>query len=275
MKTPFNCGYMNNPPGATFANAGCFALANGQPFFDVAGLFAANINGDSPDDAQLSFNEQMAFTLGNTDTVKTLQSQGITVLLTILGNHQNAGWSNFTTYSGAMVFAQQLATCVAKYGLDGIDIDDEYSTGTPNDTSLIMATSALRSLLPAGKLITKALFDDSNYFAATWNGMTLAQQLSYGWQMAYGSGGTERLEPYLGWGMTKGQLALGVQPGESDAGSLAAQVLAQGYGGMMMYTADNDDTETVGTVDAIAEAFYDQSASVTPGCWTTSSTDGT
>jgi hypothetical protein len=269
MKTPFNCGYVVNPKDATFANAGCFALADGPPFFDFAVLAAANINADSSGTAQLSLNDQMAYTLENTGTVKSMQSQGITVLLCVLGNWQNAGWSCFTDYPSAQAFAQQLASCVSQYGLDGIDIDDEYSQCATNNTSLIMVTSALKALLPAGKIISKALWQDGQYFSASWEGKTLAQQLSYGWEMSYGSGGTQqRLAPYLGWGMTKAQLALGVQSGEGDTGSLAQDVLSNGYGGMMLYTANNNDSQTIDTLNAISTVFYNESTAVTTGCWT-------
>jgi hypothetical protein len=126
-----------------FANVGCYVLEDGSQFFDVACIFAANINeaGGVP---SLYLNPQVSNVLNDTDAVKVLQELGITVLLTVLGNYEDAGWSCFTDESVATAWAQELADCVEQYGLDGIDIDDEYSTCTPNDTSLIMVTSIMR-----------------------------------------------------------------------------------------------------------------------------------
>ena len=47
------------------------------------------------------------------------------VLLSVLGNHQGAGFANFTSFAQADAFAAQLADAVTTYGLDGIDFDDE------------------------------------------------------------------------------------------------------------------------------------------------------
>ena len=142
MKSPFTAGYVVNPAGATFANAGCFALnTSGAPFLDFAILAAANINYDqTSQQAVLGLNPQMSYTLNNTGTVKSLQAQGIKVLLCVLNNWQNAGWSCFWDQPSAQAFAAQLATCVDTYGLDGIDIDDEYDSCTSpgNPVSIIM-----------------------------------------------------------------------------------------------------------------------------------------
>ena len=58
------------------------------------------------------------------------------VLLSILGNHQGAGFANFTDYASADAFAADLEQVVKTYGLDGIDFDDEYAEyGKKWDTS--------------------------------------------------------------------------------------------------------------------------------------------
>ena len=57
-------------------------------------------------------------------------------------------------------FAQQVADCVNTYGLDGVDLDDEYAeygkiSGLPSPSSTIMGSliTKLRELIP-NKLIT-------------------------------------------------------------------------------------------------------------------------
>jgi hypothetical protein len=262
----FDVGYLN-PADTAFQNIGCFVLQDGRRFFDIACLFAANVNYDSQSkQAVLFYNEQIADTL-NGGAVKVLQDLGVTVLLTVLGNHQPAGWSCFADEASAAAFAQQLAEAVDTYGLDGIDIDDEYSTCDPNDQSLIMVTHALRELEP-DIIISKALWSDFDYFASSWNGLTLAEQLSYGWEMSYGPGTPdERLAPYLQYGMQKNQLGLGVWSGQpSDVTSQTQQVQAEGYGGMMIF-AINDNEGTSSYANAIAEVFYDESVSLQSGCW--------
>jgi len=77
-------------------NAGKYTLANsGAQVIDVAVIFAANINYDGTS-AYLHFNDQVTNVLNNVATqVRPLQQKGIKVLLSILGNHQGAGFANF------------------------------------------------------------------------------------------------------------------------------------------------------------------------------------
>ena len=134
---------------------------------------------------------------------------GITVLLTIMGAHTQTGWSQFTDESTAQNFVNYIKSQVVDlYGLDGIDIDDEYSLGHVNNASLAMVTTLMKQSMP-DKLITKALWNDSNQFAANWNNHTLGANLDYGWQMSYYSGS---INSRLGWYtayMKKSQLCLG------------------------------------------------------------------
>ena len=136
-------------------SAGKYTLANGgAQVIDVAVIFAANINYDGSN-AYLSFNQQVQSVLDNVATqVRPLQQKGIKVLLSILGNHQGAGFANFPSQAAADAFAQQLADAVNQYGLDGIDFDDEYAeygnngTGQPNDFSFVYLVQALRAEAP-------------------------------------------------------------------------------------------------------------------------------
>src|ERR1700750_144012 len=111
-------------------NAGSYTLQNtNRQLFDVAIIFAANINYDvSKSRAYISNNNNVTKVLNDVNTyVRPLQQKGIKVLLDILGNHQGAGISNFPNREAARDFAQQIAHTVYTYGLDGVDLDDEYA----------------------------------------------------------------------------------------------------------------------------------------------------
>lgn len=248
-----------------FANVGCYTLPDGGQLFDIACIFAANINENGGQPA-LSFNPQVSTLLNESPDVKILQNLGIKVLLTVLGNHQNAGWSCFTDQSMAADFASQLAGCVEQYGLDGIDIDDEYSACETNVTSLIMVTSEMRQAMP-GKIVSKALFDDIPYFQSSWNGTTLADQLTNGWEMSYGdSDGPGRLAPYINAGMNPDDLALGVGQGytdPSDVQELTRYAKGADIGGMMIYNITNDSEDFLSNVSQVESG---QRAVAKPGC---------
>src|SRR5215475_1574064 len=170
-----------------------------------------------------------------------------------------AGWNSFTNQTSAYAFADQLLEAVHKYGLDGIDIDDEYSKGQSRLDSMIMVTSRLREQMPS-LIISKALQDsDHEYFKHSWNGRTLAGQLTYGWDMMYrhvGNDGLWRLGPYTSeppeprMRMKPHQLGLGVwhcpeeEPNQNatPAKYVAPQatgVKKQDYGGMMVFGVED------------------------------------
>jgi len=260
-----NVAYFCTNNGTNIADVGCFQVEGGGPFFDVACIFAANMNGTDPNQATLWFNESVTTVLTqNIDQIQSLQQQGVKVLLSVLNNWEAAGWSNFTTWAGAQAFAGQCADAVEKYGLDGIDIDDEYSSGTPNDTSLIMATYALQQAMP-GKIVSKALFDDTTYFGQTWEGHTLAQNLTYGWEMSYFSSAYgDRLAPYVDAGMALGDLGLGVTAdGGTDGSQAAAYVRENAVGGVMVYDVTSGKTSFL---EGVAQGLG-ESLQVPPDCF--------
>lgn len=143
-------------------SVGNYTLASGGGnVFDIGVIFAANINYDTTtNSAYLYFNPQVQSVLDNVSTqIRPLQAKGIKVELSILGNHQGAGFANFPSQAAASAFAKQLSDAVTQYGLDGIDFDDEYAdygnngTGQPNASSFVYLVSALRQDMP-NKLIT-------------------------------------------------------------------------------------------------------------------------
>ncbi|MBU2710789.1 glycosyl hydrolase family 18 protein [Zooshikella harenae] len=228
-------------------DAGCFIKDNGKPLFDIAVIFAANINYDG-DKASLNLNPQVTDLLeNNINQVRELQAKGIKVVLDVLGNHQNAGWSCFANIQQARAFAKVLKNAVDKYKLDGIDIDDEYSKcNREYDNSLIKVTSALREIMP-NKIISKALFHDQSYFNAQWQNKKLHEQLSYGWEMSYWSSGCNRVDGYLNSGMSKQKLGIGVSTvitPSSTAKQISACLKARQLGGGMMVFNVNRNSET-------------------------------
>jgi hypothetical protein len=118
-------------------NAGEYTMASsGKPFFDVVNIFAANINYNSETGrAYVNCNENVSHVLKNADQfIRPLQAKGIKVVLTILGNHDEAGVSNLSPEAAAD-FARELKSYVDVYGLDGVDFDDEYSKYKTSDPS--------------------------------------------------------------------------------------------------------------------------------------------
>ncbi|MGI2259803.1 glycosyl hydrolase family 18 protein [Shewanella sp. GXUN23E] len=231
-----------------FANVGCYQ-ENSQPLFDVAVIFAANINFDSNSGkASLHLNAQVSDLLNNNlDKVRAVQAQGTKVVLDILGNHQNAGWSCFANEQDANDFAQVLKDAVDQYGLDGIDIDDEYSKcNSTYADSLPMISKLLKDKMP-DKLVTKALFRDIQDFSSQWQGHKLGDNLDYGWEMSYWADTcTSRLNPYVSAGVSKSKLGVGASTGSTPsatAKNLAKCAMDNGFtGGMMIFNVTKDST---------------------------------
>jgi len=248
-KDRMTIAYINNCTPANFLTGGDYTMADGSSSIDVVCIFAANLNITMPSGyIQLAKNMTIpqgypiacaSPTIANETLpiIKQLQDKGIIVLLTILGNHDAAGWSNFSDEATATNFAQQLQEVVNTYGLDGIDIDDEYSN--PDDqipNSLVMVTSIMQQLMP-GSIISKALFADLQYFSTTYNGKTLANTLTYGWEMSYGGNPEYRLPPYVNVGMQSLNVSCGFWSGQNyyPADQAVQWVMTNNYGGSMIY----------------------------------------
>ncbi|WP_194910449.1 endo-beta-N-acetylglucosaminidase H [Catenulispora rubra] len=225
-------------------NVGKYTLANGGAnVFDIAVIFAANINYDGSN-AYLSFNPQVQSVLDNAATqIRPLQAQGIKVELSVLGNHQGAGFANFPSQSAAAAFAQQLSDAVTQYGLDGIDFDDEYAdygtngTGQPNASSFVYLVQALRDDMP-NKLIT--MYDIGPAASSlTYDGTDVGPLFDYAWNPYYDSWNVPSIN------LPNSQLspaAIDVtSTPSSDAASLAQQTVDGGYGVFMTYNLGASD----------------------------------
>lgn len=129
-KTPHTLVYIEtndvNP-----LNAGDWYLDDGTTYFDYACLFASNIHKTTVDNETqptLYLNDKLTPILegGLSTYIEPLQDQGIGVLLGVLPDWQNIGFSNMTT-TQADEFATILAYAINRYNLQGVVFDDEYS----------------------------------------------------------------------------------------------------------------------------------------------------
>lgn len=232
-----NVVFLNNPSPQDVSNVGRFIVkGTGKPFFSDLVLFAANINGSTPNTPVLFYNSQMSTILDNNIAiVRALQQKGIKVQISYLGNHQNAGWSCNMSASAAAQLGNAMVAEVVRYGLDGINVDDEYSTCSGNASAFYSVLSAIRGNSGfSGKTLSKALWSDSQYFSAPYNAAT---KLTEGYEMTYG-GSVSYLTPYVGYGMLKSNLLLGISPefsSATQARTIAANVASGGYQGVMIW----------------------------------------
>jgi hypothetical protein len=227
-------------------NVGKYTLADGgDNVFDVAIIFAANINYNADKKAAyLHFNENVQRVLDNAETeIRPLQKKGIKVMLSVLGNHEGAGFANFPSQDAASAFATQLSDTVDKYGLDGIDFDDEYAdygkngTGQPNDSSFVQLVSSLRDQMP-DKLIS--LYDiGPSADRLSHGGVDISSKFNYAWNPYYGTWAVP------GISLPKKQLSpAAVHIGgtsKDTAASLAKQTMSEGYGVFLTYNLDGND----------------------------------
>ncbi len=243
---PLTAAYVEvNNYGMT--NVGKYALvSNGANVFDIGIVFAANINYDTTNKtAYLYFNPRTQYILDNAATqIAPLQAKGIRVLLSVLGNHQGAGFANFPNQQAAVAFARQLTSAVTTYRLDGVDFDDEYAeygnngTGPPNDWSFVYLVQALRNYLP-DKIISM-YFIGPSADRLSYGGIEVGSLLSYAWNPSYGSWSVPAIPR-----MTKAQLSpaaieiLATSP--ATAGGLAQRTIAEGYGAYLTYNLPDTD----------------------------------
>ena len=193
--------------------------------------------------------------------IRPLQAKGIKVLLSILGNHQGVGISNFRTQAAAADFANQLRDAVARYGLDGVDLDDEYADygkngqPQPNSQSIGWLITALRTNLP-NKLVTFYNYGPaSTYLSSLIGGSNAGAKLDYAWNAVYDTYRAPGVR-----GLTKPKLApaavdIPTTP-QSDAVSFAKRTVSDGYGAYMTYDLPGDDRSAY--ISAITQALYGQ-----------------
>lgn len=166
--------------------------------------------------------------------VSQAHAQGTSVLMCGLNNHDAAGWAEFQTSADAQQFAGQCYTVTTQYGFDGVDIDDEYSDGTVNNTSLAMVSYCIDASI-APRTLSKALYDDTQYASYTYDGTTLFSNLTWGWTMSYWATPQQQMQPYAGL-MGNDRLVCGFWDQQSNPTQDAITWLADnGYAGVMVY----------------------------------------
>ncbi|WP_043715120.1 endo-beta-N-acetylglucosaminidase H [Kutzneria sp. 744] len=247
----------------SMVNVGKYTLANGGAnVFDVAVIFAANINYDTTTkSAYLYNNPNVQRTLDNAATeIRPLQAKGIKVMLSILGNHQGAGFANFPSQAAANAFAKQLSDTVAKYNLDGIDFDDEYAeygnngTGQPNASSFVYLVTALRNYLP-NKLIS--LYNIGPAASRlTYNGVSVDSKFNYAWNPYYGTWGVPSIKLPKS-GLSPAAIEIG-GTATSTATSLAQRTKSEGYGVYLTYNLDGTDRHTY--ISSFTNVLYGSAA---------------
>jgi hypothetical protein len=244
-------------------NVGKYALAQGGGnVFDIGVIFAANINYDTTTkSAYLYFNPNVQNVLNNVSTqVRPLQAKGIKVMLSILGNHQGAGFANFPSQQAAAAFAKQLSDTVTKYGLDGIDFDDEYTeygnngTGQPNAGSFVHLVTALRAAMPT-KLISLYNIGPSAS-RLSYGGVDISSKFNYAWNPYYGTWGVPNIAlPKSGLSPAAVQIAA---TSTSTAASLAQRTVSEGYGVFLTYNLGAADSHTY--VSSFTRPLYGKDA---------------
>ncbi|MEV6832717.1 endo-beta-N-acetylglucosaminidase H [Amycolatopsis sp. NPDC051102] len=244
-------------------NVGKYALAQGGGnVFDIGVIFAANINYDTAaKSAYLYFNPNVQHVLDNVSTqVRPLQAKGIKVMLSILGNHQGAGFANFPSQQAAAAFAKQLSDTVTKYGLDGIDFDDEYAeygnngTGQPNAGSFVHLVTALRAAMPT-KLIS--LYNIGPAASRlSYGGTDITSKFNYAWNPYYGTWGVPNIAlPKSGLSPAAVQIAA---TSTSTAASLAQRTVNEGYGVYLTYNLGAADSHTY--ISSFTKPLYGKDA---------------
>ena len=246
----------------SITSVGQYALAsNGANVFDIGIIFAANINYNGTS-AELYFNPQVQAVLDNAATqIAPLQAKGIKVLLSILGNHEGAGFANFSDQATAAAFASQLSSAVSTYGLDGIDFDDEYAdygtngTAQPNAWSFPYLVQALRNDLP-DKIISLYFIGPSST-TLSYDGIVVGDLINYSWNPYYGTWGVPDVP-----GLTQAELApaaIDIQnTASSTAASLAQETVADGYG--VFNTYNLPDTDSSQYISSFTQALYGSNA---------------
>lgn len=252
----------NTFPCPPLRNMGDLKQPSGQPQISVVNIMCAGFNGTQtsfkPPYINLSASTLKAFANGD---VQHLQSQGIKVVLTVMSN-DSIGWSSIPASFNQDFAAWVKSDLIDKYGLDGIDIDDEnFNSGMSNPQYLIPTVSALRSQLPSGQyLITKALWQDTNCFGSRIGGNTLAELLDFGSSMTYGDDlstleSTASVYTGLPFPLTTAQICVGIQPGPTGnscasyqftsletAKQAALWAKSNNYLGVMIYSYSQDIT---------------------------------
>lgn len=193
--------------------------------------------------------------------VSPLQTMGISVLLTILGDHQGIGLANMTD-TQADQFATILVAVVKHYGLDGLGFDDEYADypwvgNGVNNTSYSRILTKVHELYAQynipNKLITVFDWGFTNTISAT-----AASYIDYAY---HGYFGNYRTDSNIA-GMNKPRWSpvsfnLGGSISLTDAQNFATNAKNNGYGAMMCFNLrTRNDRDALPVFQAFSNGAY-------------------
>lgn len=224
---------------------GDYELEDGSNAFDIAIIFAANINHDGSG-AVLHLNERVQATLDDAENqIRPLQEKGIKVTLSLLGNHQAAGFANFPSKKAATEFARDVAEVVETYDLDGVDIDDEWvqygTDGVPaaNDRSAAWLVKALDQELPKDSIIS--LYDIGETAETLKEAPhSVLKRLDYIWNPYYGQYNVPEFPGVAPSRLGAAAIDLG-QTAPATSADLAARTVADGFGVFVTYNLTAGD----------------------------------
>lgn len=273
-------------------NALEYELADGTPFFDAVILFAANINYNRAEDVvYLANNPNVQALLDDSEIyLQPLRKKGIKVYLGLLGNHDAAGLCQLSDW-GAQQWAQEVAEACKTYKLDGVNLDDEYSSSPDLSNKWFAPRSAA-----AG---ARLCYELKKALKATCPWETEVSTFAYG-QLYTLPTSVKDLEtgedqPISKWldfhvanyggttspygDLTKAQcsgMSLELNRGYGSITEDSARNMKnQGYGWCMWFAFDPSGTGTVnsnryrsdGFIKAAAKGFYDQELKEPTGVW--------
>ena len=273
-------------------NALEYELADGTPFFDAVILFAANINFNRAEDVvYLSNNPNVQALLDDSEIyLQPLRKKGTKVYLGLLGNHDAAGLCQLSDW-GAQQWAQEVAEACKTYKLDGVNLDDEYSSSPDLSNHWFAPRSAAAGarlcyeLKKALKATCPWETEVSTFaYGQLYSLPTSVKDLETGEDQSISKwldfhvanyGGTT--SPY--GDLTKAQcsgMSLELNRGYGSITEDSARNMKnQGYGWCMWFAFDPSGTGTVnsnryrsdGFIKAAAKGFYDQELKEPTGVW--------
>ena len=273
-------------------NALEYELADGTPFFDAVILFAANINFNRAEDVvYLSNNPNVQALLDDSEIyLQPLRKKGIKVYLGLLGNHDAAGLCQLSDW-GAQQWAQEVAEACKTYKLDGVNLDDEYSSSPDLSNKWFAPRSAA-----AG---ARLCYELKKALKATCPWETEVSTFAYGQLYSLPTSvkdlETNEDQPISKWldfhvanyggttspygDLTKAQcsgMSLELNRGYGSITEASAKNMKnQGYGWCMWFAFDPSGTGTVSSnryrsdnfIKEAAKGFYDQELKEPTGVW--------
>lgn len=188
-----------------------YRRGDGSLQINVVNLNGANFNvAENFDTAPLVLDPILETAL-NDGSVAKLQAAGMKVMLTITGSGNAPGtpigWGSLSTAQTQTLVEYFNAQVLGTWGLDGIDIDNEYPSTFDN---LVATVTAMRAGFAPDKAISKALWDEQGLLPQ------LAPLLDFGGIMNYGddAGWLEQVfETYVAEGMAADKMTIGVNAG--------------------------------------------------------------